>query len=206
MKFMDLIKLFTTYGFFGLMRVFIQKIKTGIFFKNARLIRTPIIIRGKRNIDFGLRLTTGVGCRIEAYPTNNLSGKIIQFGTDVEINDYVHITAMKSVKIGNHVLMASKIYISDCSHGFYEGGDNDSNPNQPPKEREYRVAEVQIHDNVWLGEFVSVLPGVTIGEGSIIGSNSVVTKDIPANSIAVGCPARVIKKFNFKTKKWERIK
>ena len=50
-----------------------------------------------------------------------------------------------------------------------------------------------------------VLPGVTIGENSIIGANSVVTKNIPANSIAVGNPARVVKKYNFNTQKWERV-
>ena len=72
--------------------------------------------------------------------------------------------------------------------------------------RSYNISEVIIEDNVWLGEFVSVLPGVKIGKGAIIGSNSVVTKDIPANTIAVGSPAKVIKKYNFETKKWEIVK
>jgi lipopolysaccharide O-acetyltransferase len=53
-----------------------------------------------------------------------------------------------------------------------------------------------IEDNVWLGEFVSILPGVTIGKGNIIGANSVVTQDIPPYSIAVGTPARVAKRFD----------
>lgn len=53
--------------------------------------------------------------------------------------------------------------------------------------------------------FVSVLPGVTIGENSIIGANSVVTKSIPANSIAVGIPAKVIKQYNIETKRWEKV-
>jgi lipopolysaccharide O-acetyltransferase len=58
---------------------------------------------------------------------------------------------------------------------------------------------------VWLGEHVSVLPGVTIGKGCIIGANSVVAKDIPDYCIAVGCPARVIKRFSFASNRWERI-
>ena len=73
------------------------------------------------------------------------------------------------------------------------------------KERSLSSKSVIIKDNVWLGEHVSVLPGVTIGENSIIGANSVVTKSIPANSIAVGIPAKVIKQFNFETKRWEKV-
>ena len=72
-------------------------------------------------------------------------------------------------------------------------------------ERKYRTRPVFIEDNVWIGESVSVLPGVRIGKNSIIGANSVVTKNIPENSIAVGNPARVIKKYNFETSFWEKI-
>jgi len=148
-------------------------------------------------------LTTGVGCRLEAFPSIfNL--KTLRFGDNVQINDYVHITAMSSVIIGNNVLMASKIYISDCSHGYYDGKSNDSIPDTHPIDREYKTAPVRIEDNVWIGESVSILPGVTVGENSIIGANSVVTKNIPANCIAVGNPARVIKKYNFETKIWEK--
>jgi lipopolysaccharide O-acetyltransferase len=194
-----------TYGFFGLIKLSIQKIRTIIFFSSSRLIRFPIIIRGKKYIDFGSKLTTGEGCRFEAY-NNQKSKKSLIFGKNIQLNDHVHITAMNKVFIGDNVLMASKIYISDCSHGFYTGEEMDSSPEQHPIDRIYNISEVIIEDNVWLGEFVSVLPGVTIGKGAIIGSNSVVTKDIPANTIAVGSPAKVIKKYNFETKKWERIK
>jgi lipopolysaccharide O-acetyltransferase len=62
-----------------------------------------------------------------------------------------------------------------------------------------------IEDNVWLGEFVSVLPGVTIGKGTIVGANSVVSKDLPKYVIAVGSPAKPVKKFNFSTQRWEKI-
>ena len=146
-------------------------------------------------------MTTGVGCRLEAYSSTK---KTLKFGKNVQINDYVHITAMSKVIIGDNVLMASKIYISDCTHGFYGGSENDSSPNEIPTSRSYEVKHVVIENNVWLGEFVSVLPGVTIGEGSIIGANSVVNKSIPPNCIAVGSPARIVKRYNFETKKWQR--
>jgi lipopolysaccharide O-acetyltransferase len=64
---------------------------------------------------------------------------------------------------------------------------------------------VVIGDNVWIGESVCVLPGVSIGEGCIIGALSVVTKSIPAYSIAVGSPARVVKQFDFEQNKWKKI-
>ena len=64
---------------------------------------------------------------------------------------------------------------------------------------------VVIEDNVWIGENVVILLGCSIGFGSIIGANSVVTGNIPRNSIAVGVPARVIKKFCTETQTWERI-
>lgn len=129
---------------------------------------------------------------------------MLKFGKNVQINDYVHITAAYSVEIGNNVLMASKIYISDCSHGSYIGNSDDSDPRVTPTDRTLSVKPVKIQDNVWLGEFVSVLPGVTIGEGTIVGANSVVTKSLPPYVIAVGSPAKPIKFYNFDTQKWEK--
>lgn len=194
----------STYGLIGSLKVFYFFLKTKIFFSKARLVRFPIDIRNKQNIDFGVNLTTGIGCRIECFPINPTNEKLLKFGINVQINDYVHITAAYSVEIGNNVLMASKIYISDCSHGSYIGNSDDSDPRVTPTDRTLSVKPVKIQDNVWLGEFVSVLPGVTIGEGTIVGANSVVTKSLPPYVIAVGSPAKPIKFYNFDTQKWEK--
>lgn len=194
----------STYGLIGSLKVFYFFLKTKIFFSKARLVRFPIDIRNKQNIDFGVNLTTGIGCRIECFPINQTSDKLLKFGKNVQINDYVHITAAYSVEIGNNVLMASKIYISDCSHGSYIGNSDDSDPRVAPADRNLTVKPVKIQDNVWLGEFVSVLPGVTIGEGTIVGANSVVSKSLPSYVIAVGSPAKPIKFYNFDTQKWEK--
>lgn len=192
------------YGIFGTIRLLVSLIYTKLFFRNARIIRLPFDIRNRKSIKIGDNFTTGFSCRIEAFPIikNNV---VLHFGNNVQINDYVHITAAENVSIGNNVLMASKIYISDCSHGSYGGNQHDSNPESVPANRKIFTAPVEIQDNVWLGEFVSVLPGVTIGKGTIVGANSVVSKDLPPNVIAVGSPAKPIKKFNFESNKWEKI-
>ena len=100
--------------------------------------------------------------------------------------------------------MGSKIYISDHNHGIYSGELQDS-PYIPPKQRKLTQGEpIRIGDRVWIGEFVTILPGVTIGEGAIIGAMSVVTHDIPPNTIALGSPARVVKRWDESLKEWVR--
>ena len=146
---------------------------------------------------------TGFNCRIDAYTESNKKF-VINIGTNVQINDNVHIGAVESITIGDNVLIASKVFITDHNHGNYSGDKQDS-PKSIPQERLIHSKSVNIERNVWLGEFVAVLPGVTIGEGSIIGTMSVVNKSIPPYSIAVGSPARVIKKYNFDKKEWQKI-
>jgi lipopolysaccharide O-acetyltransferase len=193
------------YGFFGFIRLLFSLIYTKIFITHARLVRLPFDIRNKRFIDLGSCLTTGVGCRIEAFPTIKESKKIIlKFGNNIEINDYVHIAAGSWISIGNNVLIASKVFISDINHGNYTS-DNQDSPLSIPKERNLSTNPVIIEDNVWIGESVCVLPGVRIGRGSIIGSLSVVTKNIPEFSIAVGSPAKVVKKYCFHLNKWIKV-
>lgn len=191
------------YGLSGVIKMFFNLIRTKLTFSNARIIRFPIDIRGKKYIQVSRGFTTGVGCRIEAYPETEK--KVLFFGENFQMNDYVHITAMQSVKIGKDVLLAGKIYISDCSHGSYTGDENDSNPIMEPNKRPLFSKPVVIEDNVWLGELVTVLPGVTIGKGTVVGANSVVSKSLPPYVIAVGSPAKPIKKFNFDINKWEKI-
>ena len=193
------------YDIEGVVKMSWNLAKTKLLYPNARIIRFPIDIRNKKNIDLGKNLTTGIGCRIEGFPISDACEVVLKFGENVQMNDYVHITAAKSVEIGDNVLMASKIYISDCSHGSYLGDSNDSSPLTSPIDRPLSVKPVKIENNVWLGEYVSVLPGVTIGQGTIVGANSVVSKSLPPNVIAVGAPAKPIKKFNFETNQWERI-
>ena len=194
--------MFKKFGFLGSIRLVISYLYTKISYPQARLIRLPFDIRNSRYIRIGKKFTTGFGCRIEAYPFSDDNKLCISIGDNVQINDYVHIGSIGSISIGNNVLMASKIYITDHNHGNYDDIISD-HPMSIPENRRAICKPVVIEDNVWLGESVCVLPGVTIGQGSVIGALSVVSKSIPPYSIAVGSPAKVVKQFNFKTNKWE---
>lgn len=193
------------YSIFQIFCLIFYKVRGWFIFKNARLIRFPFRVRGKQYIKIGKGFTTGFNCRIDALNINNLDEKyLIEIGENVEINDEVHIGATEKIIIEDNVLIASKVYISDHNHGCYKGDEQDS-PMSIPKERKIHSSPIKIEKNVWIGELCCILQGVTIGEGSIIGAMSVVTKDIPPYTIAAGSPAKLIKRYNFENKKWDKI-
>lgn len=177
-------------------------IGTKLKYKGARLIRTPIAVRGKKYIDLGTGLTTGKNCQIEVNGEHN--GCCLKFGNNVNIGHNVRIQCAEKITIGNNVLMGSRITIIDNSHGAYSGDVQDS-PITPPNERRLKTAPIFIGDNVWIGDGVVIQEGVTIGSGSIIAANSVVTKDLPKAVIAGGGPARVLKEYNKLTHTWEKV-
>jgi acetyltransferase-like isoleucine patch superfamily enzyme len=196
--------MFRKYGILSVLHLIVSMLFTKVFFPKSRLIRVPFDIRNRHLISLGKGFTSGFGCRLEAYPSTSSKEKIVIVGSNVEINDFVHIAGREKVIIGNNVLIASKVFISDINHGVYHG-DNCDSPLSIPKDRGLSAAPVIIRDNVWIGEGVCILPGVTIGEGCIVGALSVVTKSIPPYSIAVGTPARVIRKFDFQQNVWRNV-
>jgi lipopolysaccharide O-acetyltransferase len=164
-------------------------------------------IFGLDHITIGAGFQAGRGFWLEAVTSHggrSYEPRIV-IGRDVAVNDRVHIAATSRVEIGDHVLMASRVYVSDHHHGIYEGAEQ-SDPEMPPTLRPLTTGHpVVIEDNVFLGEGVAVLAGVTIGRGSFIGANAVVSRDIPPCSMAVGAPARVIKTWSPKTKTWVAV-
>lgn len=113
----------------------------------------------------------------------------LTIGSGVKMSEFVHIGCALQVTIGDHCLLASKTLIIDHHHGGTSAVDLLS----PPAQRELICAPVIIGRNVFLGDNVVVLPGVTIGDNTIVGANSVVAVSLPANCVAVGSPAKVIK-------------
>ena len=108
------------------------------------------------------------------------------------------IAAAQRVVIGEYALLARNVYIADHGHAFEDvtvpimnqGVDN--------------IKPVLIGRHTWLGQNVAVLPGVSIGEHCVVGANSVVNRSIPDFSVAVGSPARVVKRYNKSSGRWER--
>jgi len=143
-------------------------------------------------IHIGNNFSTLERFRIEAIDKFNgqvFMPKII-IGNNVTFNTDVHIGCIDQIEIGDNVLGASRIFITDHSHG---ATDTASLALPPNKRLLVSKGPVIIKKNVWIGEGVVILSGVTIGENCIIGANAVVTKSFPANTIIAGNPAVVIK-------------
>jgi acetyltransferase-like isoleucine patch superfamily enzyme len=120
----------------------------------------------------------------------------IFIGNRVTSTGLLTIAALQEVKIEDDVMFASNVLITDGTHGY-------GNANEPYKyQKMWKIAPVLVKHGCWIGQNVIIMPGVTVGALSIVGSNSVVTKSIPDRCIAIGCPARVIKTWNEQTQKW----
>jgi lipopolysaccharide O-acetyltransferase len=120
----------------------------------------------------------------------------IRIGDRVTSSGNLVIGAASQVDIGDDVLFALNVTILDNLHGY-------QTPHEPYKYQALQgIAPVAVGRGCWIGQNVVILPAVKIGEMSIIGANSVVTQSIPERSIAVGAPARVIKQWDEKSRRW----
>ena len=152
-------------------------------------------IMNPQYIEIGNNFSAGNRLRIEAwdkYREHNFTPNI-KIGNNVVFNTDIHIGCINSIEIGDNCLFASRIYITDHHHG-------EPTPEMlklPPIDRPLiSKGAVIIKNNVWIGEGVAIMPNVTIGENSIIATNAVVTKDVPANCVVAGIPAKIIKNIN----------
>ncbi len=141
----------------------------------------------------------GDGCYIEPPFHANWGGRHVHFGNHVYANFNLTLVDDTHIYIGSHTMIGPGVIIATAGH-----------PVLPIlREQEYQYnAPIHIGSNCWLGAGVIVLPGVTIGDNTVIGAGSVVTKDIPSDVVAVGAPCRVMrpigerdKEFYFKDKR-----
>lgn len=108
------------------------------------------------------------------------------------------LSAARRVVLEEHVLMARNVYISDHGHEF-------RNPDAPVSEQGItEPKEVVIGSHTWLGQNACVLPGVHLGKHCVVGSNSVVTRDVPDYSVVAGVPAVVVRRFDPELRAWVR--
>lgn len=148
-----------------------------------------------RNMIIGRRVRVGNFTRINFYDSG-----MLKIGNGCYIGQRNTFLVGEDIIIGDNVLMASDICISSENHG--------TDPMDPKgyAGQSLRLAPVTIGDGCWIGEKVIILSGVKIGEKSIIGAGSVVTKNIPSYCIAVGNPAKVIKKYDLENNSWVSVR
>lgn len=150
----------------------------------------PYYIIGTEYMTIGRDFSTMPGLRMECldnYCGQHFHPQLI-LGEGVSFNFFCHVGCVNRISIGNHVMIGSYVLITDHSHG-------ELNRSDIPVAQRLLLSKgpVVIEDNVWIGEHACILPGVTIGRGSIVGANAVVTHDVPPYSLVVGVPAKVIK-------------
>jgi lipopolysaccharide O-acetyltransferase len=160
-------------------------------------------IRGLNHIHIGENFNAGKGLWLEALTKHlhqNFSPSI-EIGDNVSISFWGHIAAAGSISIGSGVMIGSKVTIIDHNHGEY-GSDRDFDPELAPAQRSLSLADIRIGRNVWIADGVVVTAGSDIGEGSVVGANSVVRGKIPPFTLAVGIPARPVKTLIFESRRW----
>lgn len=145
------------------------------------------------NICVGKFTTFNKFCILETTTIDSNLKPIVRIGDNCNFGDYTHITSANKIVIGDGLLTGRFVLISDNSHGNITFEESEVMPISRPV---VSSGSIYIGKNVWLGDNVKVLANVSIGDGAIIGAGSVVTKNIPPYSVAVGNPAKVIKQLN----------
>lgn len=156
-------------------------------------IGKPCFIEGTRRIRIGKKTRVFPGVRIEAIG----KGKII-IGDNCAIEQNVHITSMGSdLIIGNNVTIAANTFITNLDHEYKD-------ITKSVMDQGYILKETKIGDGCFLGYGVAIQSGTVLGKHCIVGTNSVVRGHYPDYCVLVGCPAKIVKKFNVSTGEWER--
>ena len=196
MKF--IIKTVKSLGLLGIIRLMFSTTLSKLCFPSARIVRFPFYIRREGKLKIGNGFSANAGLVLDVYGQDSQ----LIIGDNVMANYRLHIGSAKYIKIGSNTLFGSDCTVMDHSHGGYKGKFH-SDPSIAPVKRDLVSLPIVIGNNCWFGDRVFIMPGVTIGDGVVVGAGSIVTKDLPTNTLAIGAPAKIIKKFSNVTKRWE---
>lgn len=156
-------------------------------FGERSVLQPPIRLSGEHRIAIGSGVFVGSGSWLQVLEDG--PDVALEVGDGTSIAGNCVISAARSVRLGRQVLLARNVYISDHIHAYSDAG------RAVLEQGVEQVRGVVIADGAWLGQNVVVCPGVTIGRGAVVGANSVVLDDVPAHSLAVGAPARIVRDF-----------
>ncbi len=162
---------------------------------------SSVRVTGAEYIEIGDDTIIQPYSRIEAINYYGGSGQRfrprLSIGARCTVEFSVHIGVCYSVEIGNDVMIAGRVYISDHVHNY----DDPTKPvNQQPLSEQ---GHVSIGDGSHIGEGACIFSDVTLGEHVIVGANAIVTKDVPAFCVVAGAPARILRHYNFERQAWE---
>jgi lipopolysaccharide O-acetyltransferase len=174
--------LFDGYGPLEVVYLVYCVVLTKLLYSKMRIVRFPFRLRSNGEFRGAHRLTLGRDCRFDIH-----DGGQLMIGDDVQFNDQCQVACAQQISIGNDVLVASKVFITDHDHDFSHAG--------APMTWPLSSKPVTIGERVWLGNGVSILKGVEIGADSVVAAGSVVTKSFPAFSLIAGVPARLVRKL-----------
>jgi acetyltransferase-like isoleucine patch superfamily enzyme len=152
------------------------------------VLQLPIRLSGERRMAIGSGVFVGAGSWLQVVGEEP-GGVALTIGDGSAIAGYCVLSATKEIRLGRDVALARNVYIADHTHAY------DDPSRRITEQGLANVCPVEIADGAWLGQNVVVLPGVRIGRGSVVSANAVVTRDIPDFCLAVGAPARVVRRF-----------
>jgi acetyltransferase-like isoleucine patch superfamily enzyme len=149
----------------------------GFLFLGRRL---EIQIARKAEVRFGRFVWIGDGSKIRCHEGE------VEIGAKTVMGQECTISAYRHVRIGEQCVIADRAMFIDFDHGVVE-------TERPIRLQGIYMRDVEVGSNVWIGYGACVLRGVSVGDNAIVGTNSVVTKDVPANAVVAGSPARIIR-------------
>lgn len=180
------------YKSFWMLRAILYKLFFGRIGRNSYLGR-PLFIYGAKNIFIGNRVRIFPHSRMETHG----DGRII-IEDNCGIGQRFHITAGGELIIKKNSLLVLDVMVTDIDHEYQD-------IDMPVADQPLNVAKTEIGENCFIGAGVKIQAGTILGRNCIVGSNSVLRGTYPSYSVIVGVPGRVIKHYNFETKKWERL-
>jgi acetyltransferase-like isoleucine patch superfamily enzyme len=150
-------------------------------------IDAPVRLESPHLVQVGARVRICEHAWLNACDDRGDGQPTLRVGDGTYIGRFAHINAWRNVSIGRDVLIADRVYISDCEHGF-------TDISQPViAQGDVFRGDVVLKDGCWLGIGVVILPGVTIGRNAVVAANSVVNRDVDDFTVVGGAPARFIK-------------